>query len=134
MEITSQHSEGQRIRARIEVKKRLLLDRVTLHSGNVAERHSQFAIAIETYPANSALSATNQTTMPASNTPDALAFLPPEQPWSGVGIQYTRQWRAAFFGVSACSGTLNLGFSYGGIRSTHCSKKTRCTQLAPPLI
>jgi len=52
VEIAPEHPEAVRQRARVHVKKRLLLDRIALHTAGVSPRDPEPAIAVEAHLAD----------------------------------------------------------------------------------
>ena len=74
MEIATHHAKGQRVASRVNVEVRLLLDRIALNAGNVAERNFQFAAGVETHFANPPPAASDETAMPARDAPNPVCF------------------------------------------------------------
>src|SRR5580693_6768681 len=74
MQIASQHAKAISQRTRIRVKKRLLLNRIALHSADISPRHIQSAAAVVPHLANAGLSLRYRTAMPARITPYPIAI------------------------------------------------------------
>ena len=87
MKIAAHHAERQRIAAGIDVEERLLLDRVALHAGDVAERHAQLAAFVEAHLANAAMPRADETAMAAGDATNALALGPPQRTDGRVAVQ-----------------------------------------------
>jgi hypothetical protein len=73
MKVAPQHSETVGEGSGIGVKKRLLLDGITLHSANVSPRNVESSAAIVTNLANSRLAVRDRATMATGITTYTLA-------------------------------------------------------------
>jgi hypothetical protein len=87
MEVATHHSKSQRVTSRINMKERLLLDRIALDSSDVTKRHTQLAALIESNPANASLPLANKAAMTACNASDTRSFYLPERTYLCPTIQ-----------------------------------------------
>src|SRR5262245_54870375 len=74
MKIATHHPERQRVAAGVDVEERLLLDRVALHAGDVAERHLELPAFVEPHLADAAQAVTDEAAVAARQAADAVAL------------------------------------------------------------
>jgi hypothetical protein len=74
VEIAAEHAEAVSERAGISMEKRLLLNRVALHSPDIAPRHVKLPTLVVADFADSRLTFRNGTTMTAGKAADPIAF------------------------------------------------------------
>src|SRR5689334_19422379 len=70
------------------MEERLLLNRVALKSGDVAEGHFELSVLVEAHLADAALAFPNQAAMAAGIAKDAVALGLPERADRGVHVHY----------------------------------------------
>src|SRR5262249_23770554 len=88
--IATHHAEGQGVAAGVDVEERLLLDRVALQTGDVAERHLEPAGFVEADLADAAQSVADQAAMAARQPADAVAFGPGQLGGAEDGVPIER--------------------------------------------
>jgi hypothetical protein len=88
MEITTQHAEGQRVAAGVQMVKRFLLDGIALKTGHVAERHAQFAFLMKAHFADAASTLSDEASVTAGKTAQTFAFPTKQAPSGGMTVQY----------------------------------------------
>ena len=91
------------------MEERLLLDRITLHPRDIAERDAQLAILVEADPANAVSSRTDETAVPASNATNPLPLGRPQRSNGRVAAQDIGQRPASCTGLCRDSGRSGIG-------------------------
>ena len=99
VKIAPHHSESQRIGSRIDMEERLLLDRITLHARDIAERHAQLAVLIEADPANAVPPRTDETAVPAGDATNPLPLGLPQRSNRRVTSEHICQRSAGRMGL-----------------------------------
>ena len=79
MEIAPHHPEGQRVGAGIDMEERLLLDRIALHAGDVAERDAQLAVLVEAHAANAVAPGADQAAVAAGDAANPIPLGLPQR-------------------------------------------------------
>jgi len=74
MQVASQHAEAVRQRARISMEKRLLLNRIALHSAHVAPGNVELSTEVVAHFAYTRLPLGNRTAVPAGKAPHSIAI------------------------------------------------------------
>ena len=74
MEVAAEHAEREGVAAGKRVVERLLLDRVDLQAGDVAERHAQLAVGVEAHAADAGAAGHDQAAVPAGQATHGVAF------------------------------------------------------------
>ena len=79
MEIAPEHPERQRVRARIDMEERLLLDRIALNASDVAKWDAQLAALVEAHAANAVSPGGDEAAVAAGDAANPVALGPPQR-------------------------------------------------------
>ena len=89
---------------------RLLLDRITLHTGNVAEWHAQLAVLVEAHAANAVVPGGDEAAVAAGDAANPVSLGLPQRTDGGVTAKHIGQRLAGWARFRRCGGWRGINF------------------------